>query len=343
MICRVAESCFWLHRYMERVDNTARLAHVNLDLLLDAHFDPLDSWRPLLIVMGEEPRFLEAHGEEATRDEELVQEFLVWDRGNPTSILSSAFWARENARTIRESISREAWECVNELWLWLGRAGRRLYRRDVAAFYGRLKETALLFRGTSADTMPYDQPMDFMRLGLHLERAGQTARILDVRHHTLGPDQPAPEGDAVRVPLLFAILRTCGAIEPFFKRGRSLEGTEVAEFLIRDAAFPRAVLHCLNRAASCVERIRRAGGADSGIGADTAARLAALRESLVALDLDALDTAAVHAELTRIIDATAGACEAVHRDFFEPSVPDDAISARQSQTQGGGSQTQSLS
>jgi len=336
LICRVAESCFWLHRYMERIDNTARLAHVNLDLLLDAPFDPLDSWRPLLIVMGEEPRFVELHGEEASRDEELVQEYLVWDRANPASVASSALWARENARTIRESISREAWECVNELWLWLdGGPGRRLYRRDPAEFYERLKETALLFRGTSADTMLHDQPMDFMRLGLHLERAGQTARILDVRHHTLGRNRPAPENTAVRVPLLFAILRTCGAIEPFFKRGRSFEGFEVAEFLIRDAAFPRGVLHCLNRAANCLERIRRASPeAPASIGAESARRLDSLRRSIETLELVRGDTGPVHAELTRIIDETSAVCDWIHREFFEPSIPEDAVSGTgQSQQQ----------
>jgi uncharacterized alpha-E superfamily protein len=337
VICRVAESCFWLHRYMERVDNTARLAHVNLDLLLDAPFDPLDSWRPLLIVMGEEPRFLELHGADAVRDEEQVQEYLVWDPRNPSSILNSAFWARENARTLREVISREAWECVNELWLWLdGRSGRRLYRRDAAEFYERLKETALLFRGTSADTMLHDQPMDFMRLGLHLERAGQTARILDVRHHTLGRDRPAPEGAPLRVPLLFAILRTCGAIEPFFKRGRVLDGAEVAEFLILDGDFPRGVLHCLIRSASCVERIRRTTlESEPGIGEESARRLQSLRESLSTLKPAEIGIDGVHSELTRLIDETARIGEAVHGDFFEPNVPEDVRggSSLQSQSQ----------
>lgn len=320
MISRVAEACYWLHRYMERVESTARMLEVNLSLVLDAGVPALDRWHPQVIVCGEAARFEELHGGEAAADREVVQRYLVWDERNPVSIISSLRWARENARTIRETISLEVWEVLNAFWLWMTEGkGERLYARDRQAFYERVKSRCHAFHGTTHNTMLHERPFDFMRLGMLLERAGQTARMLDVKYHLLGPTRSDGES-AVEAIQWLALLRSCSASEAFFKRHQgAITGPAVAGFLLLEPAFPRSVLHCLDRAWNFLRRVRPDEG--SPIGARSAALLAALLESLRGLTPESVVAGGLHAELTRQIGAITEVCSAVSGDFFDPPVP----------------------
>jgi uncharacterized alpha-E superfamily protein len=320
MISRVAESCFWLQRYMERADNTARIIGVSLAHLLDASPNDPETWRPILIAAGEAPRFREQYGQAGELDGELVQRYLTWDEDNLASIFSSVHAARENARTIRESISQETWECLNLLWLWLeDPASSRLYRRERSEFYGELLRRIQTFRGTVPDTMLHEEPLDFMRLGVQLERAGMIARILDVRHHMLvgaGED----EGSPVDFARLHGILRSCGGIEAFLKRGRSFSGTELASFVVRDRAFPRSILHCLERAANALDRILEPDAREvaSLPSRRSPALVASARKYLTELERDELRGTRVHGVLTQVVERVAAICDAVHTDFFAP-------------------------
>ncbi|MCK5944117.1 MAG: alpha-E domain-containing protein, partial [Planctomycetes bacterium] len=113
MISRVAESCFWLHRYLERAGSMAGMIEVNLSTVIDMPVSAKDSWRALLIASGEEPAFVERHDDGSTADGELVQDYLLWDRDNPMSLVQLLTMARENARTVRETISLEMWLAIN--------------------------------------------------------------------------------------------------------------------------------------------------------------------------------------------------------------------------------------
>ena len=317
MISRVAESCCWLHRYMERADNTARMADVNLSFVLDGNLELHDGWRPLLVVAGEQPRFLELHGATGLEDDELVQHYLIWDDRCPVSILSSVRGARENARTIRETISREMWESVNSLWLWLNSAtARRLYERDRSEFYAEVERAAMEFRGITSDSMLLEEPVDFMRLGVYLERAGMTARILDVRHHALVGQEVAAE-TARDFALLSAILKSCGAVEGFFKRGRSLSGREVAAFLLSEPAHPRSIVHALSRAHAALARIR-APVMDRP--SPAAERLAELQARVDDLDARTHSVEELHEALTFVIDTLARIFDSIDAEFFGPPV-----------------------
>lgn len=326
MISRVAESCFWLNRYMERVETLARILDVNLGFVLDVNLPAADRWRPLLVVTGEEPQFNRRFGAGGGDDGEAVQHYLTWDEESACSIYSSLRWARENARTIRETISLEMWEAINQLWLWLsGRAGRKLYDKDRHAFYLYVRNQGLLFHGICHNTVLHEEPFDFMRLGTALERAGQTARILDVKYHALGPTGGGPETSAETAQWL-AILRSCSAIEPFFKRsGNVLSGGAVAAFLLMDDRFPRSVLHNLDRAENFLRRIRPLDRPQVG------ARSAALLESLL-MHVQSLTVAqlvatkgGIHKALTEIVARTAAVCDQIHEELFDPPL--------QSQTQ----------
>ncbi|MCC7535692.1 MAG: alpha-E domain-containing protein [Deltaproteobacteria bacterium] len=334
MISRAAESCFWLHRYVERVESSARMLQVNLGLLLDLDLPAFERWRPVLIVAGEQPRFESLFGAKATDDAETVQDYLTWNEDNPVSILTSLRWGRENARTIRETISLEMWETLNAFWLWLsGKEARRLYRQDRHAFYQRVREHCLLFLGTWESTMPEGEAFDFMRLGLYLERAGQTARILDVKHHTLGPWTGQVETHVDNVQWL-AILRSCSASEPFFKGNAQLSGPAVAAFLLLARGFPRSVRCCIDRAGDSLARIREQGpspvagerlGVRDDVGKRSATVLAMLRDHFAKRSIADVVASGLHEELTGLIEWVTDACDAVHADFFDPPV--DALMA----------------
>lgn len=336
MISRVAGSCFWMHRYVERVENLARLLRVNRSFLLDVPEGVADRWFPLIIVTGEEPLFTDlclTGGFEPPRkkrssvpprpfadlrdDGDVVEAYLTWDQRSPVSLYTSLRWARENARTTREVISLEMWETLNDLWVDLGSAkARRRYADDRDLFYKRLRDGCDLFLGLSEQTLLDEEPLDFMRLGMWLERASQTARMLDVKHHTLGPSS-ADHESPVELAQWSALLYSCSASEAYYKRvPSSPDGRSIAAFLLQDPALPRSVLGCLLRARTTLERIRLEGRPD--LGDEPAAMLDGLIERLRSRDIDAIFGESIHAELTQVIDTTTGVCAAIDRAYFDP-------------------------
>ncbi len=323
MISRIAESCFWLNRYVERADNTARLLGVNRSFVLDVPLAPQEQWWPIVVVAGEQHRMRQLVGDNGAVDGETVQDYLTWNADNPVSIYSSIRQARENARTIREVISLETWEAINTLWHWLKRGpGRRQYRDDPDAFYRRVREFAATFQGTCHNTMLHEAPFDFMRLGMLLERAGWTARILDVKHHMLGQHD---SGD--RTPLeaahSMALLRSCSATEPFLKRVRQPPTPDrVVRFLLFTETFPRSVIHCVDRVENFLRRIRPGSGPR---GAASALHTAKLLEDLERLASEPNVEGTLHEHVTRVVEALATIVESVCIDYFHPGPVADPL------------------
>ncbi|MQA89985.1 MAG: hypothetical protein GEU90_07105 [Gemmatimonas sp.] len=323
MIARVAESCFWLHRYMERVEATARLLGVNFSFLLDVPGDGIERWRPLLVVAGVEEEYIERVGSEYLNDEECVQEYLVWSEQNPVSAWNSLCRARESARTIRETISLEAWTTLNRFWLWMkSPESRALYSAEPSTFYERMRENCQLFNGVCNDTLLHEDPFEFMRLGMFLERGAQTARILDTKYHAVGPT-----GEEAETPVdlgeWIAILRSCSAYEPFFKRSEgSLTGRTVAGFLLLDPAFPRSVTHCLMRAWNFLQLI---AGENSETGHRSAGLLVDLLTQMRTKTIDDIIHTGLHAELTSVVDQVTVICRAVEEDYFSGRIPGEEM------------------
>lgn len=318
MISRVAEHCSWMHRYVERAESTARLLATTASTLVE---EPgLPRWNPVLIVAGEQPRFLERHGEDKVEDGELVNAFLTWDGECPSSIYSSVYAARENARTIRETISREVWETLNEAWLWIDSpAGRQAYEEDRTGFMGRVRDLGFQFRGAAQGTMLADEPLRFMELGMYLERAGQTARTLDVKHHVLGPT-PSDEETSQDTVMWIATLLACSAYEGYFKRNRgSVRGARVARFLVLDPDFPRSVRFCVSEACARLDALRDPERELASYA--SGASLLRLRDHLESADVDSLLSAGVHEELTAVIDGLAEVGSGLYADFFDPAIP----------------------
>ena len=336
MISRVAESCFWLNRYVERVEMLARMLDVNLAFQLDISVPDAERWRPLVVVSGQERDFLARHGQSSIDDAETVQDYLTWSADNPSSLYSSLRAARENARTIRETISLEMWETLNDLWVFVNdRAARRLYQKDRSVFYRRLRDQCILLHGVAQETMLHEDPFHFMRLGTALERAGQTARVLDVKYHSIGPT-PEDErfeklGEAAH---WLATLRFCCGVEPFLKReDNALSGRAVAAFLLFDPAFPRSVRHNLDRAQNFLGLL--CAPAPERIGVRSRAKLVEAREYLVAQNIDVVLHEGLHETATWVVDTTGEIATTVIEEFFHPTI--DALGPRaaaQTQTQG---------
>ncbi|MCA9629553.1 MAG: alpha-E domain-containing protein, partial [Myxococcales bacterium] len=257
--------------------------------------------------------------EDALLDGEAVQRYLTWDQDNPVSLVSAAYWSRENARTIREVISLELWEALNEFWHWLmDGPGKRLYRSDREAFYSRFKEMAALTHGVASATMLHEEPLTFMQLGWHLERAQQTARIVDIKYHTLGPTQ------ALETPLeaaqWLALLRSCSATEPFYKCHReSPTGPAIVDFLLRYPSFPRSILFSLRAALVDLQRIRTA---TPDRGGECEQRVKELMDYLKQGDSEDILERGVHNTLTRVVDETSEICNLLHGIYFDPSMPE---------------------
>jgi uncharacterized alpha-E superfamily protein len=328
MISRVAEHCFWLARYLERAENTARILEVNHTLLLDFHVPSEQQWRPLLIISG-------VHDYPKDASAENVQEFMTWDRDNPFSIASSLAWARENARIIREVISAEMWERINYYHLWMqGDAGRIIYDSNRSDFYAQVRRINQLIHGIADATMSHGEAWEFFRLGTHLERVSQTARILDVKYHTIMP-RTEDIGSPIDNAHWIAILTSCSGYEPFHKKARpaSVEfSTVVAEFLIFDDQFPRSIRCCLHECAAALAAL--AARPDG----KTEAKPDQLLRNLIGY-LDARTIADVirdglHESLTHVVDSVHDVGDAIHSTFFAADVSNPLPAPMtQSQTQ----------
>ncbi len=337
MISRVAEHCFWLARYLERAENTARILEVNHTLLLDFHVPVEQQWKPLLIISG-------VHEFPHAATAESVQEFLTWDTDNPVSIANSLWWARENARIIREVISGEMWERMNYYHLWMQNGvGRMAYDANRPDFYAQVRRINQLLHGIADATMSHGEAWEFFKLGTYLERASQTARTMDVKYHTLLPtleDVGSPVDNAHWV----AILMSCSGYEPFHKKPRltTLDpGMAVAEFLIFDDQFPRSIRRCLWE---CEWATASAAGGNAGRQPTAPERqIAALVAHLESRTITDIIREGLHETLTHVVDSVHAIGQGIHATFFNPPTTMTQTQNTGGMTQTMGSMTQSQS
>ncbi|MCU0682819.1 MAG: alpha-E domain-containing protein [Polyangiaceae bacterium] len=318
LIARVADGCFWFGRYVERSESSARVLQTTLGLALDGELSPRQCWQPVLAVSGVEPDFLALEGEAAVDDGERVQAYLVWNEDCPVALCRSVAAARANARTIREVLSADAWGAVNEIYLWFGDpAARAAWAGPRDEFYERVRRAAQLNLGLLRSTMLHDLALDFIWLGMLLERVGQTARLLDVHHHALaGTDAH----QVVETSVWLALLRACSGVEPFMKAhaGRVTAGA-VAAFLVGEARFPRSVAYCVRSARERLAAIRPpdARGLPGG---EALARLSAL-DAWVRASTPGEPGADLHRDLTHVVDETGAICETIARELLGGGPP----------------------
>lgn len=258
MLSRVANLIYWIARYLERAENTARIVEVNAALVLDlqarqAADDPR-AWEPLVFVTGSDEKFHELYGAKAT--ERAVVEFMLFDKRNPSSVLSCVAFARENARCIRDQLAAELWETLNTFYLRLKDDDFTRYAQLGAADYlAWIKSQTQLFHGVADAMIPRGDGWWFYDLGRHLERADNTTRILDIKYFMILPGVQAV-GSALDMVQWASVLRSCSAFEAFRRSRRGdLDLAGVVNYLIRDPAFPRSVFYSVSEAERCLVRI----------------------------------------------------------------------------------------
>ena len=254
MLSRVANTLYWMVRYVERADNLARLIDVNQQLLLDS--ERLDSerlrafWQPIILSTGEEDLFGSLYDEAGSSE---VIRFLSDDTRNPNSITSCISMARENARTVRDQLSDDLWESLNALYLFTRSAeAKRLIAADPPRFYENIRRSSETFLGIAASTLSRDEAWEFMDLGRHLERADKTTRFLDVSSYLPGGELGASAPEGLHWS---AILRSCGALGAFRAHTRDINSHAVVDFLVFSRDFPRSVRFCIERADVSLHRI----------------------------------------------------------------------------------------
>ncbi|MEO6036353.1 MAG: alpha-E domain-containing protein [Verrucomicrobiota bacterium] len=244
MLSRVAESIYWMSRYVERAENVARFIGVNLTLMLDSS-DREQQWAPLVNTTGDHEDF-EKRYKMAT--EENVLRFLTFDRDNPNSIISCLRAARENARSVREIISSEMWLQLNTFYLKVNDAATRGKGMESPHdFYTSVKLSSHLFMGITDATMTHGEGWHFCRLGRKLERADKTSRILDVKYFIL-LRSVADVGTPLDDTQWAAVLRSASAFEMYRKKHGRIWPKGIVQFLLLDREFPRAIHFCLREA-----------------------------------------------------------------------------------------------
>ena len=244
MLSRVADSIYWMNRYIERAENVARLVDVNLHLLLDLPEMFEGQWDALVYVSADHDQFTERYG---TADQSSVIDFLTFDRKNPSSILSSVMAARENARSTREIISSETWEAINEFYLSITAPGAK----DQAIsspheFFRGVRRASHLVEGANTETTSRNEAWHFARMGRAVERADKTTRILDIKYFLLLPNV-SDVGTPIDDIHWAAVLRSAGAFEMYRKAYGKVTANSIVRFLLLDAQFPRSVRYCLSR------------------------------------------------------------------------------------------------
>jgi uncharacterized alpha-E superfamily protein len=316
MISRVADYCFWFGRYLERAESTARVLGVTRSLAIDGNLSPRQCWLPVLIVTGVETEFNTKLGADAADDGDRVQEYVTWDESNFNSIRRSISAARENARSIRELVSIEVWVTINELHLWIkGDTARAEYVQRRYDFYRRVRDQIQLCLGLLRSTMLHDTPLDFIWLGVLLERANQTARILDTQHHAMS--MLASTHQVLETNLWLSLLRACSGFEPFMKRSRGrVSGQGVAAFLILEPHFPRSVAYCVHSAFDRLSSIRPPAAHDLP-GGRALERLRVLDTWLNKHTPAQLAVpGVVHEVLTYVVDETQSICMEIGNELF---------------------------
>jgi uncharacterized alpha-E superfamily protein len=300
MLSRIAESLFWIGRYVERAEDTARILDVQTQLMLeDPGTDESATCRTLLSIMGVTPP------EDGPVTVSTTLELLAYDAQSPVSIAAALAAARESARRARETLSEPLWESINATWRAIP-AGRFRALRPPATFRW-VRDRAALINGTADATMTRDEGWQFLVLGRSIERADMTARL--VATAAIASTGPAPAWTTT--------LRACGGYEAFLRTYRGQTDRQAAEFLLLDRLFPRSVVHALNQAEESLGNLESTGHR-AGVH-DDAQRL--LGRTRTDLEYRSLSDVVVNLprEMERLQHTCAAATEAITKRYFAGS------------------------
>jgi uncharacterized alpha-E superfamily protein len=312
MLSRTADHLFWMARYTERAENTARMLDVNVQtsMLPQSDAENAQGWRALLGISELQYAFDQKYQSLEGRE---VIDFMVRDPGNSSSIVACLTAARENARAVRGTLTTEVWEIQNQTWLDMQRRLKSdLLETDPSKFFEWVKYRSHLSRGVTLGTMLRDEAVHFIRLGTFLERADNTARILDVKYH--GGATEAQEGMSQRDFYYWgAMLRSVSGFEIYRKVYRDvITPARIAELLMLRGDMPRSLLACMDEVVQNLHEVR------NDVSADTERFAGRLRAELQFGKIDDILKAGLHDTLTRFLADIYELGNRVSRDFLVP-------------------------
>lgn len=312
MLSRTADHLFWMARYTERAENTARMLDVNIQtsMLPQSDEDAEQGWRAMLGISELQYAFDQKH---RTLDAAKVIDFMVRDRSNPSSIASCLTEARENARAVRGTLTTEVWEIQNQTWLDMQkRLNSDLLETDPAKFFDWVKYRSHLSRGVTLGTMLRDEAVHFIRLGTFLERADNTARILDVKYH----GAKEPQGDEMSQRDFYywgALLRSVSGFEIYRKVYRDvITPARIAELLMLRGDMPRSLLACMDEVVSNLREVR------NEVSADTERIAGRMHAELQFGRIDDILQRGLHDTLTEFLADVYELGNRISRDFLVP-------------------------
>ncbi|MCA0239791.1 MAG: alpha-E domain-containing protein [Proteobacteria bacterium] len=317
MLSRTADHLYWMSRYMERAENTARMLDVNYQTsLLPQGADSAEQgWRGMLSISELTGLYGQGHAQVDARG---VMDFMVSDEDNLSSIWNCLRAARENARAVRGALTTEVWETTNQTWLEFNRLLKGgEFERDPGALFEWVKFRSHLSRGVTVGTMLQDEALYFLRIGTFLERADNTARLLDVKFQALaggdffgGPDKAEQELDFYHWS---AILRSVSGFEIYRKVYRNVIVPEkVAELLTLRPDMPRSLAACMNEVVANLDLVANAQSAE------TRRRAGRLQSDLRYGRIDEILATGLHAYLTQFLDRVNDVGAGIGRDFLVP-------------------------
>jgi len=317
MLSRTADHLFWLSRYMERAENTARMLDVNYQtsLLPQSAAAAEQGWRGVLSISELIGPYQERHGDVTPRK---VKHFMVADEGNPSSIISCLRAARENARAVRGTLTTEVWETTNQTWLEFRRLlSDGLLERDPSALLEWVKFRSHLSHGVTVGTMLQDEAFSFIRIGSFLERADNTARLLDVKFHALDGEFHGEANERDNSHDFYhwsALLRSVSGFEIYRKvYSNVIQPDKVAELLLLRPNMPRSLAYCMAR---LVENLKQVANKQSE---DTLRRAGRLAADLEYARIDEILDTGLHAYLTQFLERVGELGAGISRDFLVPS------------------------
>lgn len=313
LLSRVADHLYWGARYVERAEDTARIVRTYTEVIIDLPTSVTSSWEPLLALAGSRELFEVGH---SRADEGSIVRFLVADSAHTDSVVSTVGKARENLRTTREILPREAWQAVNDLFLYTGSNGESgVDRRSRARFLGRVITDIQHIDGILTSSMSRDDAYELWRLGQAIERADMTTRVVGVRAASLmHRDVPTADDitDSYEHVQWMGVLRSLSALQMYQRATHGpIEAESVVRFLLHDGQFPRSVTSCVGRAHLALSRLPHA--------ARLLPCVEAVESTVEGVTIAAGDGTALDASMDRVQEALALLSDAVVDAFVNIS------------------------
>lgn len=314
MLSRVANAVYWMNRYIERAENYARFIDVNYNLSLEMPPSLPEQWKPLVVTTGDWPLFEAIHGK-ANRNSVIL--FLGFEKENPSSIYNCISNARENARSIRPEITKEVWEQINAMYYMVKDAEQKKLwqRKDPRPFFNDVKRGCQLLYGMFDCILARNNSWHFGNIGKLIERADKTSRILDVKYHMLQPDTKE-HGFPLELIQSVALLKSASAYDMYRKKYGRLSIDNIAQFLIFDKDFPRAMLRCLMIAEISLNIVSQGR---PGTHTASAKQLGLLKAQLEYADVTDINPGGMHAYLDNFQNTLNAISNTIFEDYFSIS------------------------